>query len=213
VLSRYVIAHVPLQSAAAPIIANTTSDDVTSGRGGAIFLDRDGTLNRKAPEGEYIRYPAELALLPGAASAVRRINAAGIPAILVTNQRWLSGPTADAATYLAVARELARQLAIEGAALDASYVCPHDIGRCGCRKPKPGLLTRAAAELGISLTDSVMIGDAPTDVQAGLAAGLATVLINPTPAPAVAGNSGGVAHFTAADIGQAVDWAIARSTS
>jgi D-glycero-D-manno-heptose 1,7-bisphosphate phosphatase len=183
------------------------------GRGGAIFLDRDGTLNLKAPEGEYIRHPAELTLLPGAASAVRRINAAGIPAILVTNQRWLSGPAADTTAYLAVARELARQLAVEGAALDACYVCPHAIGGCRCRKPEPGLLLRAAAELGISLADSVMIGDAPTDVQAGLAAGLATVLINPAPPAAVAGNTGSVAHFTAVDIGQAVDWAIARSAS
>lgn len=186
-----------------------------SGRG-AIFLDRDGTLNRKAPEGEYIRTPGELELLPGAASAVRRINMAGIPVILVTNQRWLSDPSANIDAYSAVQRELIRLLAAEGASLDACYVCPHARGSCDCRKPAPGMLLRAARDLGIDLSVSVVIGDAATDVQAGLAVRATTVLIDPRAARGRSGTreagAGGsaAAHFAAQDIRRAVKWAIGQ---
>ena len=176
----------------------------------AIFLDRDGTINKKAPEGEYIRNPGELELLPGAAEAVCRINKAGIPAILVTNQRWLSGPAADFDGYFAVQRELACLLACAGAWLDACYMCPHAAGSCDCRKPAPGMLLKAAADLGISLSASVVIGDAPTDVAAGRAVGATTVLIDPCSGGERANGSG---HFTASDIGQAVGYAIAIARS
>ncbi|OBG57493.1 HAD-IIIA family hydrolase [Mycobacterium sp. E3339] len=142
-----------------------------------VFLDRDGTINVKAPDGEYIRSPDELVLLPGAARAVAALNAAGLRTVLVTNQRWLSEPAADTARFAAVHQRLEQLLADEGARIDAAYHCPHAAASCDCRKPEAGMLLRAAREHGFALTESVMIGDSDADVQAGRAAGAATVLL------------------------------------
>jgi D-glycero-D-manno-heptose 1,7-bisphosphate phosphatase len=143
----------------------------------AVFLDRDGTINVKAPDGEYVTDPAGLVLLPGSAAAVARLNAAGLPVILVTNQRWLSRPGAEPARYAAVHARLGELLAEGGARLDAAYHCPHPAGECACRKPAPGLLLQAASEHGIDLAASVMIGDSESDVLAGRAAGTRTILL------------------------------------
>ncbi|OBB97704.1 HAD-IIIA family hydrolase [Mycobacterium sp. 852002-30065_SCH5024008] len=142
-----------------------------------VFLDRDGTINVKAADGEYIRSPEELMLLPGAARAVAALNAAGLRTILVTNQRWLSEPAADAARFAAVHDRLEQLLAAEGARLDAAYHCPHAAASCDCRKPGAGMLVRAAHEHGFALAEAVMIGDSESDVEAGRAAGTATVLL------------------------------------
>lgn len=175
------------------------------GRGAtAIFLDRDGTLNRKAPEGQYIRRPEDLELLPNAAAAVRRVNLSGMLAVLITNQRWLSEPTVHADAYYAVDARLRQSLAAHDAWLDACYVCPHAMNACGCRKPAPGMLLRAAEDLKIDLCSSFVIGDSITDVQTGLAVGARTSLIDP------AGNSGrsSGAHFVASSVDQAVNWVL-----
>ena len=141
-----------------------------------IFLDRDGTINVKAPEGEYVTSPGEVCLLPGAAAAVSRLNAAAMRVILVTNQRWLSGMQ-DMASYARVHGRLEELLAASGAHLDAAYFCPHAPGSCCCRKPDPGMLQRAAREYGFSLGEAVIIGDSETDIAAGRAAGTATILL------------------------------------
>ena len=151
---------------------------VSGSRVRAVFFDRDGTLNWPALPGDYIRTPGELQLLPGAAAAVRRVNDSKFLAVLATNQRWLSEPGADAEAYASVETELHRLLEAAGARLDASYTCPHATGSCKCRKPLPGLLLRAADELGISLADSYFIGDSLTDAEAGAAAGVTTILIS-----------------------------------
>ena len=140
-------------------------------------MDRDGTLNLKAPDGQYVTDPAGLVLLPGAAEAVARLNASGLRVILVTNQRWLSQPGYDPARYAAVHSRLVRLLAAAGARLDDAYHCPHQCGACDCRKPAPGLLMRAATEHRLDLACSVMIGDSPSDVLAGRAAGTRTILL------------------------------------
>lgn len=142
-----------------------------------VFLDRDGTINVKAPEGEYIRAPEELVLLPGAAAAVAALNEAGVRTILVTNQRWLSTPSADPARFAAVQQRLEKLLADEGAHLDAAYHCPHAADSCDCRKPLAGMLLRAAQEHDLDLAESVMIGDSESDVLAGRAAGATTILL------------------------------------
>ena len=136
-----------------------------------IFLDRDGTINVKPAEGEYITSPAGLVLLPGAAGAVAKANAAGLRIVLVTNQRWLSGPAGDPARYAAVHARLEELLAAEGAWLDAAYHCPHAAAACDCRKPGPGMLQRAAREYPIELDQAVIIGDSDSDLMAGRAAG------------------------------------------
>jgi len=142
-----------------------------------VFLDRDGTLNVKAPEGEYITSPADLVLLPGAAHAVAQLNAAGLRTILVTNQRWLSSPASDPGRYAAIQARLAELLAAEGAWLDASFHCPHPAGSCDCRKPGNGMLLRAAREHRLDLARAVIVGDTEDDMVAGRSAGTAGILL------------------------------------
>lgn len=142
-----------------------------------VFLDRDGTINVKPPEGEYVTSPAGLVLLPGAATAVARLNAAGIRTVLVTNQSWLSRSPGSAERYAAIHARLTQLLAAEGARLDAAYHCPHAPATCDCRKPLPGMLQRAARELRIGLGQSVIIGDRDTDLMAGWAAGTSAILV------------------------------------
>ena len=144
---------------------------------GAVLLDRDGTVNIKARPGRYITSPGELVLLPGAADAIAQLNAASVPVILVTNQRWLSTAT-DPTPYARVHARLEKLLADNGAHLDGAYHCPHALGCCHCRKPAPGLLERAAREHLFSLTEAVMIGDSESDIEAGRAAGTATILLS-----------------------------------
>jgi D-glycero-D-manno-heptose 1,7-bisphosphate phosphatase len=164
-----------------------------------VFLDRDGTINVKPPEGEYVTAPAELVLLPGAARAVARLNAAGIRTVLVTNQSWLSRPGGDAARYAATQARLAELLAAEGAWLDAAYHCPHAPGGCECRKPQPGLLRRAARELRIELGQSVIIGDRGSDMKAGRAAGTSAILVRTGEGDSAAADAG-IAAAADADI-------------
>ena len=101
----------------------------------AVFLDRDGTI---IEDTGFVADPAEVRLLPGAASAIARLNRAGIPAIVVTNQSGIARGLLDEAGYSAVARRLDALLDAAGARLDADYHCPHHPdfgGTCECRKP------------------------------------------------------------------------------
>src|SRR5262249_18384363 len=139
----------------------------------AVFLDRDGTLNVKATEGEYVDDPAALVLLPGAAEAVRRLNDAGLTTVVVSNQRGVARALLDEADVDRLNLRLAELRAGAGAHLDAVFVGPHDHDSCECRKPRPGLIVRAVRELGIDPTAAVIVGDAESDVMAGRAAGLA----------------------------------------
>jgi D-glycero-D-manno-heptose 1,7-bisphosphate phosphatase len=145
-------------------------------------MDRDGCLIEEAG---YINHPSRVRMLPRSPAAVARLNRAGIAAVIATNQAGIARDYFSKETLEAVNAEVERQLADHGAILDALYVCTHHptAGQppfrleCECRKPKPGLLLRAAADLGLDLSRSVMIGDKPSDIGAGQAAGLATVLV------------------------------------
>lgn len=148
----------------------------------AVFLDRDGTLNRYAG---FITRPEQLELLPGAAEGVRAINRSGYLAIVVTNQPVIARGECSFETLQEIHDKLETELGREGAFLDAIYLCPHHPDRgfegerpeykidCDCRKPKPGLLLRAAQDFNIDLSGSIMIGDGERDVQAGINAGCA----------------------------------------
>jgi len=148
----------------------------------AVFMDRDGCL---IEEVGYLNHPSRVRVLPRTPAAVARLNQAGIPAVMATNQAGIARGYFSSEVLVAVNAEVERQLAVQGARLDALYVCPHHptAGEppyredCSCRKPKPGLLLRAAAEMGLDLSRSVMIGDKPSDVEAGQAVGTATVLV------------------------------------
>jgi D-glycero-D-manno-heptose 1,7-bisphosphate phosphatase len=148
----------------------------------AVFIDRDGTLT---DEVGYVNHPSRLRLLPRAADAIRRLNAAGVAAVVVTNQAGIARGYFSEDVLHAVNDALRAQLAQAGARLDGLYACLHHPteGRtpyradCECRKPKPGLLLRAAGELELDLTRSTMVGDKASDLVPGRAIGVATVLV------------------------------------
>ncbi len=150
----------------------------------AIFLDRDGTLIDEVGDG-FLRTTADLALYPWSASAVRRINDAGLLAIVVTNQSGVARGFFDEAFLDEAHRVLNGQLAGSAAHIDAFYYCPHHPdasvvryrAACECRKPEPGLLIRAARELGVDLERSWMVGDTWRDVDAGRRAGVRSLLV------------------------------------
>lgn len=148
----------------------------------ACFLDRDGVI---VEEIGYLRDPDQVALIPGAAAAIRRLNAAGVPVVVVTNQTGVARGYFPEARIAEVHARLDDLLRADGAHVDRYYYCPHHPteGRgayaisCDCRKPAPGMLLRAAAELDLSLDASFMIGDKTSDMQAGHGAGCRTVLV------------------------------------
>lgn len=144
----------------------------------ALFVDRDGVLNRRVVGG-YVLSPDGLVVLDLAVAAIRDANASGRPVIIVTNQGAISRGLLDVATLDAVHHTLLAGLAERDAHVDAIYACPHHPRavaeadrRCACRKPAPGLLLAAAADLGVDLGRSTMIGDQPSDKAAAMAAGI-----------------------------------------
>jgi histidinol-phosphate phosphatase family protein len=130
----------------------------------AVFLDRDGTI---IEDTGYLAAPAAVRLLPGAAAAIARLNHAGMPVIVVTNQSGIARGLLDETAYSATAGRLDELLAGAGARLDGQYHCPHhpDVsGPCECRKPGPLLYRRAAADHGLHLARSWWVGDRLRDV-------------------------------------------------
>lgn len=145
----------------------------------AAFLDRDGVINRKAPEGGYITRWEEMEFLPGVSEGIALLNRAGLRVIVVTNQRCIARGivTSDEVERLHV--QMCDFLSVKGAQIDATYYCPHEKEpRCECRKPEPGMLLEAAREHGIDLNHSWMIGDSDADVEAGRRAGCKTAFVN-----------------------------------
>ncbi len=148
----------------------------------AVFLDRDGTLTEEVG---YVNHPSRLRLQPRSAQAIRRLNGAGIAAVVVTNQAGIARGYFSEDVLAAVNATLVSRLKDEGAYLDGIYVCTHHptAGEspyrmvCDCRKPRPGLLLRAAAELGLDLSRSTLVGDRASDLVAGRAAGARSVLV------------------------------------
>jgi D-glycero-D-manno-heptose 1,7-bisphosphate phosphatase len=137
------------------------------------LLDRDGTINAKAPEGEYITTPDALELLPGSARAIRLLNDAGVLVAVVTNQRGIALGRMTEDDLTAVHERLAAMLDdAAGARVDLWLHCPHEKGTCSCRKPHPAMLLEALDRLGGEASASVMAGDATSDVAAAAAAGV-----------------------------------------
>jgi D-glycero-D-manno-heptose 1,7-bisphosphate phosphatase len=146
----------------------------------AAFLDRDGVINVKAPEGQYVTRWEEVRFLPGVATAIAMLNKADFRVIVVSNQRCVAKGLVTSTQVEALHRRICRELAGLGARIDAVYFCPHETTpQCTCRKPAPGMLLQAAKEHQIDLSASWMIGDSEADVAAGKNAGCRTVLIGP----------------------------------
>jgi len=142
----------------------------------AVYLDRDGVLNRAVVRNGKPyppASPAEVEILPGVPDALSRLRAAGFRLVVVTNQPDVARGTTPLATIDAIHAEMARTLP-----LDAIEVCLHGLdGECDCRKPQPGMLLRDSLVHGVDLRRSFMVGDRWRDIDAGAAAGCRTILI------------------------------------
>ncbi len=153
----------------------------------AIFLDRDGTINKYVG---FLRTIDEFELIPGVAEAIKKINSSGYLAIVVTNQPVIARGEVTFDELDEIHNKMETLLGLEGAYLDGIYYCPHHPHKgydgeipelkieCECRKPKPGMLIKAAKDFNLDLSRSWIIGDGENDVQAGINAGCKTVLIS-----------------------------------
>jgi histidinol-phosphate phosphatase family protein len=163
-----------------------------------VFLDRDGVINVKAPEGEYIESWDEFSFLPGAVEAIARLRAAGLRLIVVTNQRGVGLGRMSAGDV----ESIHASMLDAGVDVDRVYYCPHDDGQCDCRKPLPGMLERAAREVpGVALGRSAaIVGDSETDMEAGRAVGAVLVKVGTSESPV---------DFGCASLAEAADWLLA----
>lgn len=144
---------------------------------GTVFLDRDGVINRMRP-GDYVKRWDEFEFLPGARRAIARLTAAGYRLIVVTNQACVGKEIVSWATVQEIHARMIEEIARAGGWIEAVLCCPHraDAG-CGCRKPAPGLLTRAREEYGVDLTRAVLVGDSVTDVQTAAAVDVPAIMV------------------------------------
>ncbi|MGE5844690.1 MAG: D-glycero-alpha-D-manno-heptose-1,7-bisphosphate 7-phosphatase [Syntrophaceae bacterium] len=148
----------------------------------AVFMDRDGTINEEV---SFLNRMEQLKLYPQSGEAIRLINAAGMKAVVVSNQSGVARGYFTEDFVRSVHDRINELLGAEGARIDGFYVCPHHPihGQgiykqdCDCRKPKPGMLLQAAREMNIDLTRSYMVGDMLRDVQTGKNAGAKGILV------------------------------------
>lgn len=132
-----------------------------------VFLDRDGVINRKPPEGEYVGHWSGFQLLPGAESAIAALNRAGRRVIVITNQRGVALGRYTCTDVETLHSQLQEHLEQYGARIDAFYYCPHDKNQCDCRKPKTGLFQQAFRDFpDASTANSLVIGDSISDIEA-----------------------------------------------
>lgn len=137
-----------------------------------VFLDRDGVINVKMPESEYVRNWDEFQFLPNVADWIRIFNALDFLVIVVTNQRGVALGRMSEAALAEIHRRMVSELAAAGACIDDVFACPHHSGSCDCRKPKPGLVHAAQAKWDINLAGSLMIGDSDSDAELAVVCGL-----------------------------------------
>ena len=173
----------------------------------AVFLDRDGTINREI---EYLHDPDRFELLPGAGEGIRRFADMGYRIVIVTTQAGIGLGYFTHEDFYAVNRAMFRALKPHGVAIDRIYYCPHSVTeKCACRKPATALFERAASDLHLDLAHSVCIGDKTTDLEAGRRLGLTTILVR-------TGHAGADAEYpaqpdhTADDLTAAARWILDR---
>jgi D-glycero-D-manno-heptose 1,7-bisphosphate phosphatase len=179
----------------------------------AVFLGRDGVLNEDRPRG--VARPEDFAWIAGAIPALRALRRGGWRLVVATNQPAIARGLLGPAAYDNLTSWMRAELRRQGVSLDGVYHCPHlpDAPlvawrrQCACRKPRPGMLQRAARDLQLDLRDCVVIGDSADDIAAGRAAGVAAAIriAGATGAAAVAA-ADPAADYTCDDLAQAADW-------
>jgi histidinol-phosphate phosphatase family protein len=172
----------------------------------AIFLDRDGTINEDTG---YIGSPDKLSLIYGSMDAVKKINEAGIMVVVISNQSGVGRGYFTIEAVEAVNNKLSEMLGNGGAKIDAFYYCPHHPDEeCGCRKPKTGLVERAAKELDIDLPSSYVVGDKVSDIEMAYKSGAKAVLVLTGYGAEHKGLLKRSPDFVAKNLSEAVDWII-----
>jgi D-glycero-D-manno-heptose 1,7-bisphosphate phosphatase len=173
----------------------------------AVFLDRDGVINEN--RADHVKSWSEFRFLPGAPGAIARLSQAGVKVFVVTNQAIVNRGLVSRATVDDINRRMVREIASRGGRVETVAYCPHRPEEaCACRKPQPGLLLHLARRYTLDLTQTVVIGDALSDVEAGTAVGCRTVLVLTGRGRAQLAQAGAarVHDFAvAADLGAAVD--------
>jgi len=181
----------------------------------AAFIDRDGVINAELG---YVGHPEDFHLLPYAVDGLTRLAEHGYALVVVTNQAGIAKGIYDEAAYESLTSHMVALLQAHGVQLAAIYHCPHhphgSVARyaieCDCRKPAPGMLLRAAADLGLDLARSVLVGDKPSDTAAGRAAGVQlTVLVKS--GHHLPENALQLADHVCADLAAAADWVCSQS--
>ena len=145
----------------------------------ALFLDRDGVVNKRIVGGYVTRWGL-FEMLPGIIPFLQEASSEGYMTVLVTNQRGIARGLMTEGDLQLIHDRMNRELRESGGVeFDAIYYCPHGIDEgCDCRKPRPGMILRAAVDLNIELADSWMIGDSPSDIEAGKNGGVRTILVS-----------------------------------
>lgn len=130
-----------------------------------VFIDRDGVINVKQPDGQYVCRWDQFAWIPETIDWIRLFNSLGFLVIVVTNQRAVARGLMTIQTLNAIHKCMTEELAKRGAILDDVMVCPHEVNACECRKPMPGMIYAARDKWDIDLSQSIMIGDSDSDRQ------------------------------------------------
>jgi len=148
----------------------------------AVFMDRDGTIIEDVG---YLNHPGAIQFIPGSIEAIKMLNAAGYKVIVITNQAGVARGLISENMLQTIDKTLHKWLLSGGAHLDGIYYCPHHPEHgyypyrqvCECRKPHPGLIKRAQKDFDIDLSQSYMIGDKATDIEAGQKVGVKTIMV------------------------------------
>ncbi|MBI5250152.1 MAG: HAD family hydrolase [Desulfomonile tiedjei] len=148
----------------------------------AIFLDRDGVINSKLPEDNYVSSVSAFEFLPGVFDALIVLQELGFILIVITNQRGIARGFMSEADLERVHSHMHSELQKHGICLEAIYHCPHEKSEfCDCRKPEPGMILTAGRDYDIDLSSSYMVGDSPSDTAAGRRAGVCSIRIGSDP--------------------------------
>lgn len=180
-----------------------------------VFLDRDGVINEKRPEGKYVTNSEEFVILPGVIESIQRLNQQQLQVIVVSNQRGVALGMYTIADVNAIHNRLQQDLRSQGAKVDAFFFCPHDKRQCECRKPATGLFEQAKAQFPtITGPTSVIIGDSLSDIQFGVALRMRTVFIdsgvNQKPGAELARS---LADWHCPSLAEAVDWLLGSAAA
>lgn len=186
--------------------AKTVSEEKPDLKNTAVFIDRDGTINE---DSGYVSSPSEVVLIKGAAEAIRSLNSLNIPVVVITNQSGVGRGYFTEDGLRAVNERLIELLKQGGARIDGLYYCVHlPEDDCGCRKPKTGLITKAASLLGIDPRLSYVIGDKASDVGLARNAGAKAVMVLTGHGRKDYQTLSDAPDFVADDIASAVEWVI-----